>query len=181
MIWWILTLRLLNILIYRNFWRLYCLGKILKKLRRPIRQEESEVVYDFLSNTAHPALISPALSSLKEAVENGDKAIIDDLLIDLSVLSDIQLKYFENEQNKFSEDGFMLFYNCKSKTDSKTHRVYLRQEALDIMKNEIQRIPKDILVCLFAKEKHLILSSIQCCQNHSVPQYLEVMKNLKSF
>ena len=113
-----------------------------KKLRRPIRQEESEVVYDFLSNTAHPALISPALSSLKEAVENGDKAIIDDLLIDLSVLSDIQLKYFENEQNKFSEDGFMLFYNCKSKTDSKTHRVYLRQEALDIMKNEIQKDPQ---------------------------------------
>lgn len=112
------------------------------KLRHPIGQEESEVVYDFLSNTTHPTLISPALSSFKEAIENGDKAIIDDLLIDLSVLSDIQLKHFENEQNKFSEDGFTLFYNCQSKTDPKTHRVYLRQEALDIMKNEIQNNPQ---------------------------------------
>lgn len=111
-------------------------------LRHPIEQEEHDIVYDFLSNTTHPAIISPALSSFKEAIENGDKAIIDDLLIDLSVLSDIQLKYFENERNKFSEDGFTLFYNCKNKTDPKTHRVYLRREALDIMKNEIQKNPQ---------------------------------------
>ena len=41
-------------------------------------------------------------------------------------------EHFKNEQNKFSEDGFTLFYNCISKTDPETHRVYLRQEALDI-------------------------------------------------
>lgn len=112
------------------------------KLQYPIGQEEHDIVYDFLANTTHPAIISSALSSFKESIENGDKAIINDLLIDLSVLSDIQLKHFENEQNKFSEDGFTLFYNCKSKTDPKTHRVYLRQEALDIMKNEILKNPK---------------------------------------
>lgn len=111
-------------------------------LRHPIEQEEYDIVYDFLSNTAHPSIISSALSSFKETIENGDKSIIDDLLIDLSVLSDIQLKHFENEQNKFSEDGFTLFYNCQSKTDPETHRVYLRQEALDIMKNEIQNNPQ---------------------------------------
>lgn len=113
-----------------------------EKLRNPIRQEEYDIVYNFLSNTTHPAIISPALSSFKETIENGDKTIIDDLLIDLSVLSDIQLKYFENEWNKFSEDGFTLFYNCIDKTDPKTHRVYLRQEALDIMKSEIQKNPQ---------------------------------------
>ncbi len=112
------------------------------RLPHPIGQEEHDIVYDFLSNTTHPAIISSALSSFKEAIENGDKAIIDDLLIDLSVLSDIQLKHFENEQNKFSEDGFTLFYNCQSKTDPKTHRVYLRQEALDLMKHEIQNNPQ---------------------------------------
>ena len=112
------------------------------RLPHPIGQEEHDIVYDFLSNTTHPAIISSALSSFKEAIENGDKAIIDDLLIDLSVLSDIQLKHFENEHNKFSEDGFTLFYNCQSKTDPKTHRVYLRQEALDLMKHEIQNNPQ---------------------------------------
>lgn len=109
------------------------------KLGHSIGQEEYNVVYDFLSNTTHPVIISPALNSFKEEFENSNKAINDDLLIDLSVLSDIQIRYFANEQYKFSKDGFRLFYNCISKTDPK---VYLRQEALDIMKDEIQKDPK---------------------------------------
>lgn len=112
-----------------------------EQLGHPIGEEEYHIIYDFLSGTTHPAIISPALSSFKEMVENNE-IVKNDLLIDLSVLSDLQLKYFENEQNKFSEDGFTLFYNCQSKTDPKTHRVYLRQEALDIMKNEIQKNPQ---------------------------------------
>lgn len=112
------------------------------KLRHPIGQEEHDIVYDFLSNTTHPARISPALSSFKKKIENNKKANIDDLLIDLPALSDIQLKYFKNEQDKFSKNGFNLFYNCISKIDTKTHRIYLRQEALDIMKNEILKNPK---------------------------------------
>ena len=111
------------------------------KLRHPIGQEEYDIVYDFLSNTTHPARISPELSSFKEEIENNKRAIIDDLLIDLPILSNIQLKYFENEKNKFSEDGFRLFYNCISKIDAKTHRVYLRQEALDLMKFTILNEP----------------------------------------
>lgn len=111
--------------------------KLAVKLRHPIGQKEHNIVYDFLSNTTHPVLISPALFSFKKTIENGDKSTIDDLLIDFSVLSDIQLKYFENEKNKFSKNGFKLFYNCKSKIDPKMPR----QEALDIMKNEIQNNP----------------------------------------
>lgn len=36
------------------------------KLRHPIGEEEHDIVYDFLSNTTHPAIISSALSSLKK-------------------------------------------------------------------------------------------------------------------
>ena len=107
------------------------------KLRHPIGQEEHDIVYDFLFNTAHPVLISSTLSLFKETIVNGNKGTIDDLLIDLPALSDIQLKYFENEQNKFSEDGFTLFYNCQD-----PYRICLRQEALKIMKNEILKNPK---------------------------------------
>lgn len=126
-------LKLLNTILFKK--------NLAVKLRHSIGQEEHDIVYDFLSNTTHPARISPELSSFKEENENNKKAIIDDLLIDLHVLSKIQLKYFENEQNKFSEDGFRLFYNCISKIDAKTHRVYLRQEALDLMKFTILNEP----------------------------------------
>ena len=57
------------------------------KLRHPIGQEEHDIVYDFLSNTTHPARISPALSSFKKGIENNKKAIIHDLLIDLPASS----------------------------------------------------------------------------------------------
>lgn len=108
-----------------------------EKLKNPIGEEEYHIIYDFLFGTTHPAIISPALSSFKEMVENNE-IIKNDLLIDLSVLSDLQLEYFENEQNKFSKDGFTLFYNCQSETG----RMVLRQEALDVMKNEIQKNPE---------------------------------------
>lgn len=103
------------------------------KLKHPIAQEEYDIVYDFLSNTTHPVFISSALSSFKDMVEN-DAITKDNLLMDLSVLSGIQLKYFENEQNKFSEDGFTLFSNCISKMDS----LFFRTKVFGIMKKAIK-------------------------------------------
>lgn len=103
------------------------------KLKHPIAQEEYDIVYDFLSNTTHPVFISSALSSFKDMVEN-DAITKDNLLMDLSVLSGIQLKYFENEQNKFSEDGFTLFSNCISKMDS----LFFRTKVFGIMKKVIK-------------------------------------------
>ena len=110
------------------------------KLKHPIAQEEHDIVYDFLSNTTHPVFISSALSSFKDMVEN-DAITKDNLLMDLSVLSGIQLKYFENEQNKFSEDGFTLFSNCISKMDS----LFFRTKVFGIMKKQLKKILKDIL------------------------------------
>lgn len=107
------------------------------KLKHPIAQEEYDIVYDFLSNTTHPVFISSALSSFKDMVEN-DAITKDNLLMDLSVLSGIQLKYFENEQNKFSEDGFTLFSNCISKMDS----LFFRTKVFGIMKKAIKENPE---------------------------------------
>lgn len=107
------------------------------KLKHPIAQEEHDIVYDFLSNTTHPVFISSALSSFKDMVEN-DAITKDNLLMDLSVLSGIQLKYFENEQNKFSEDGFTLLSNCISKMDS----LFFRTKVFGIMKKAIKENPE---------------------------------------
>lgn len=160
---------LMSILVRRNLTMI---------LGHHVGPEEHDIVYDFLANTTHPAIISSALSSFKETIENGDKAIIDDLLIDFPVLSDIQLKYFENEQNKFSEDGFKLFYNCISKTDSKTHHVYLRQEALDIMKNEIQKNPQGYFRMFIRKG---ITSNPEYNTVSPEPFYTQIFENYGNF
>ena len=112
-----------------------------KRLKHNINGPEvAEIVLDFLSNTSHPEIISPALTSFINDCKKGSIKR-DRLLIDLSTISNIQLKYFENIKEKFSSDGFTLFYNCRSKVDPKTNRVSLRPEALKIMKKAIMGNP----------------------------------------
>lgn len=78
-------------------------------------------------NTTHPELISSGICSFIEDVNIGaiDNAKI---LIETSVLSDILLKYFENEQDKLSDRGFSLFYNCIEKIEPFTMRVHLKKK-----------------------------------------------------
>ena len=123
---------LMSILLRRN---------LMEKLNHPVGQAESDIVYNFLFNTHQTARISRALSSFKEVIENANKAIIDDLLIKLSVLSDIQLRYFVNIRDKLSKDGFTLFYNCKIKSNEQTSHYEFRQEALELMKSAILKYP----------------------------------------
>lgn len=145
------------------------------KLKHPIAQEEYDIVYDFLSNTTHPVFISSALSSFKDMVEN-DAITKDNLLMDLSVLSGIQLKYFENEQNKFSEDGFTLFSNCISKMDS----LFFRTKVFGIMKKVIKENSEGYFRTFIGIGETSNPDFNTYILKYLVVLYLEVMMNLRS-
>lgn len=108
--------------------------------RHSIDQDIRNIIYDFFYNTIHPVRISSALSSLIQDIEYDIVYKKDNLLLDLSTILDIQLRYFVNIRDKLSKDGFTLFYNCRRKIGN--YHFELRQEALDIMKNEIQKNPQ---------------------------------------
>lgn len=106
--------------------------------RHSIDQNIRSIIYDFFYNTIHPVRISSALYSLIQDIEY-DVYKKDNLLLDLSTILDIQLRYFVNIRDKLSKDGFTLFYNCRRKIGN--YHFELRQEALDLMKSAILRDP----------------------------------------
>lgn len=101
----------------------------------------TEIVSNFLSNTPHTVFISSRLRSFIEKRKNEDDKI-DDLLITLDKLSDIQLKYFENIEDKLSEDGLRLFRNCIDLNYYDSYNIILREEALKIMYDAIKINPE---------------------------------------
>lgn len=61
----------------------------------------------------------------------------------------------------------LVILYCISKTDPETHRVYLRQEALDIMKNEIQNNPQGYFGMFIRKG--------ETSNPEFIPQYLQLI------
>ena len=119
-------------------------NELSNKFGHEIGDNEYHLVYNFLMNTTHPELISSGICSFIEDVNIGaiDNAKI---LIETSVLSDILLSYFENEQDKLSDRGFSLFYNCIEKIEPVTKYIHLRKEALKIMRGVIWDNPTKYL------------------------------------
>lgn len=112
------------------------------KLYHKVGVEEQEIVHTFLLETTNQSNMTSALSKFIQNIQN-DNIASEQLLIKLSDLSDIQVQYFKNCPDKLSEFGFYLFYNCQDHIDLHTNQVYLKQEALDIMKNEILKCPEN--------------------------------------
>lgn len=112
------------------------------KLRHEVTDEERDIVYDFLTNTTNPKATSAALTSFIRTIK-GNNIASNQLLIGLSTLSDIQLHYFEQAEDKLSELGFSLFYNCQDFINTQIRRMVLRKEALEIMRQEILAKPEN--------------------------------------
>lgn len=115
-------------------------NELSNKFGHEIGDNEYHLVYNFLMNTTHPELIGSGIYSFIKDINIG---VIDnkEIFIETSVLSDILLKYFENEQDKLSDRGFSLFYNCIEKIEPFTMRVHLKKEALNIMKSVVINNP----------------------------------------
>ncbi len=115
-------------------------SNLAKKLQHDVSNEEYDIVYNFLTTTPQMEFISSGLTTFIQDSKNG---IIKEkkLLIPIQKLSDIQLNYFINCKDKLSQKGFALFYNCRENKNPVTQQVFLRKEALDIMKEEIEKTP----------------------------------------
>ena len=109
------------------------------RLRTNIEADEYEIIHTFLSTTSNSIKASSGLTKFIENVRNNNKE--NNLLISLTELSNIQLNYFINCEDKLSRKGFALFYNCRENKNSVTQQVFLRNEALYIMKEEIEKTP----------------------------------------
>lgn len=110
------------------------------KLRTEIKDDEYEIIHTFLSTTSNSIIVSSGLTVFIDNCRNNN-INESNLLIPLTELSNIQLNYFINCKDKLSRKGFALFYNCWENKNPVTQQVFLRKEALDIMKKEIEKTP----------------------------------------
>ena len=110
------------------------------KLRTEIEDDEYEFIHTFLSTTSNSIIVSSGLTVFIDNCRNNN-INESNLLISLTELSNIQLNYFINCKGKLSQKGFALFYNCRENKNPVTQQVFLRKEALDIMKEEIEKTP----------------------------------------
>lgn len=98
-----------------------------------------EIVTLFLKKTVWPNIITPGISSILYDENLQEKS----LLLPSADLRDIQLNYFLTYEDKLSESGRTLFYNCIKTTDPITKKTTLRDEALSAMRIYIGNHPED--------------------------------------
>lgn len=108
------------------------------KLRTNVEADEYEIIHTFLSTTSNSTRVSSGLTTFIDNCRNINES---NLLIPLTELSNIQLNYFINCKDKLSPEGFSLFSNCCENKNIATQQMRLRNEALNIMKEEIERTP----------------------------------------
>lgn len=114
------------------------------KLKQKIDDEVISVVKSFLQNCKWSNLFSPAISSFIER-HNSEKIADTDLVLEMQELKEIQLTYFLQKENKLDNSGFTLLYNCIDHIDLHPYKVHLRREALDCMKEAIEKTPEAYL------------------------------------
>jgi hypothetical protein len=108
------------------------------KLRTNVEADEYEIIHTFLSTTSNSTRVSSGLTTFIDNCRNINES---NLLIPLTELSNIQLNYFINCKDKLSSEGFSLFSNCWENKNTATQQMRLRNEALNIMKEEIEKTP----------------------------------------
>ena len=108
-----------------------------------IHDEELQIlqktVTSFLTKTAWPEILTPGIFSILDDENLQEKS----LLLPSADLRDIQLHYFLTYEDKLSESGRTLFYNCIKTTDPITKKITLYDEALSAMRTYIENHPED--------------------------------------
>ena len=110
-------------------------------LHNEISERIIEIVKLFLHTSKWKGLLSSAINDFIER-HNRDKIADNKLVLTTQELKDIQLTYFCSKENKLDKEGFTLFYNCINYIDEQTHIVYLREKALECMKEAIYETPE---------------------------------------
>lgn len=118
-------------------------GNLSRKLERPMRSSDIEMIKELLVNTICPVTISQLISDVIEVCLK-EKMGDESLTLSIQSLKEIQLnylKFYTTEKTELDEEGITLLYQCQKSTNPKTHKVSLYNEALQIMRGFIEVHP----------------------------------------
>ena len=101
-------------------------------------EDTKNIIEDFLVNTSQKIPVTQCLNKFIQYWGNED-AFENNCILSVEELKDIQLNYFIESKDKFSDESIMLFQNCWEKVNE--HTITLTDKALTIMKKAIEENP----------------------------------------
>lgn len=110
------------------------------KLNYEYNEDTKNIIEDFLVNTSQKIPVTQCLNQFIQDWGNED-AFKNNCILSVEELKDIQLNYFKKSEDKFSEEGFNLFYACNDGEREENGDTIIRDEALQTMRLAIRNNP----------------------------------------
>ena len=98
-----------------------------------------QIIISFLEEVNDVVSMSNAITNFLGDIKNGNISKTK-LLIDVPTLGQIRLGYFIHYNDKLSDNGFILFSNCKD--NNSTDIIHIERNALMAMRTEIEEKPE---------------------------------------
>ena len=110
------------------------------KLNYDYNKEIKDIIKYFLVNTTQKLSVTKCLTKFITDWEN-EKPFKNSFILSVEELKEIQLNYFKNYKDKFSDEGFKLFYACNDGEEMENGDTIIREEALKAMELAIRNNP----------------------------------------
>ena len=142
--------------------------------------DTKNIIEDFLVNTSQKIPVTQCLYKFIQDWGNED-AFKNNCILSVKELKEIQLNYFKKSEDKFSEEGFNLFYACNDGEREENGNTIIRDEALQTMRLAIRNKPNDYLNNFIESEENHSFKKKSLMPRAFYEQIFESKKNFERF
>lgn len=150
------------------------------KLNYDYNEDIKDIIKYFLVNTTQKLSVTKCLTKFITDWEN-EKPFKNDFILSVKELKEIQLNYFKNYEDKFSEEGFNLFYACNDGERKENGDTIIRDEALQTMRLAIRNNPNGYIDNFIESEENHFFKKKSLMPRAFYKQIFESKKNFERF
>ena len=150
------------------------------KLNYDHNEDIKDIIKYFLVNTTQKLSVTKCLTKFITDWEN-EKPFKNDFILSVKELKDIQLNYFKNYEDKFSEEGFNLFYACNDGEREENGDTIIRDEALQTMRLSIRNNPNGYIDNFIESMSSFVSDNTALMPRAFYEQIFESKKNFERF
>jgi hypothetical protein len=142
-------------------------------------EDTKNIIEDFLVNTSQKIPVTQCLTKFIQ--DWGNEAFKNNCILSVEELKDIQLNYFKKSKDKFSEEGFNLFYACNDGEMEENGDTIIRDEALQTMRLAIRNNPNGYIDNFIESEENHFFKKKSLMPRAFYEQIFESKKNFERF
>lgn len=169
-----------NAIFYKFLTTLLLKPNLVIHLNYEYNEDTKNIIEDFLVNTSQKILVTQCLYKFIQDWGNED-AFKNNCILSVKELKEIQLNYFKKSEDKFSEEGFNLFYACNDGEREENGNTIIRDEALQTMRLAIRNKPNDYLNNFIESEENHSFKKKSLMPRAFYEQIFESKKNFERF